>query len=121
MFRSIVLLIVTMLLGSPGVALACELLWCVRPAAPEHHAASHCADSAALSGQAQLMSADGCRTPELTPFLSEARQTTSRVLTTTSTTHVASPPDASGRVLQNQYLFGGVPSVPPAFQTILRI
>jgi hypothetical protein len=59
MLRTTTLLIVMMLLGNPGGALACER-WCTSPAAEGHHRAVGCHSATVI-----------------TPFVIEARQTES--------------------------------------------
>jgi hypothetical protein len=121
--RTTPLLIVLMLLGNSGAALACEL-WCFNPATQRHHEADGCHEaSIPVSPDQQLVpTTAGCHSPALAAFVGQARPTHLRLTTVTASSagSVSLVPERTGRT-EGWGVFNLSLSPPQASRTILRI
>lgn len=125
MRRPTVLLIVMLLVaGTPGVSLACEL-WCNTPAAETHHSAIGChrAPDAGVAGEHVIAAAAECHdVPAVTAFVNEARQPDARPVTMVSAVHDTPAVSVDGDLTYEGWsVFNDQSSPPPALRTILRI
>lgn len=122
MLRITPALIVTILLGGPGVSLACEL-WCVSPAGEGHHTARGCHDpSVPLAGDARILPTAACHAPELTFFLSETKQNAPPApAISPAAPSPGSLPNVRGGSFDGRRAVTPDRALPPEYRAILRI
>ncbi len=124
MRRTTALLVVTLLAGTPGLSLACEL-WCNTPSADAHRGAIGChkTPDPGAPGRQLLAAVPDCHdAPAVTVFLNEARQPDTR-----SVTMIASGHETPAAIVRRAPIgdggstFNGRSPRRPAFRAILRI
>ena len=118
------LLIVLLLVGHPGVSLACEL-WCTTRTADTHHGTVGCRSASDAEGTGQHVVAAGAECHDARGtivFLNEGRQPDTRPVTTASPAHW-SLANFAGRHAVDEGVFAFIVQLsdPPAFRPVLRI